>query len=817
LPVSTGIALASGWSGKFKFVTMLTNNLRSAYRNLKRHKIYAFINVFGLAVSLAACWMIVLYIKDELSYDVFNAQANRIVRVAQHESWDGGNMNIAVTPAPLAPALKQQFPQIEDAVRIDAEGGDLITHGNGTIKINDIISADPSLFSIFSFEFIEGSAANALTDPQSMVITESLAHTLFGSQESFINRTIEFPGNNPARISAVIKDIPRNSHLRFSAVRPLPSGFTGNWQNSSLYTYLLLKNPESLQSLRRQMPAFVKGTVQKEVHTTQYQLELQPLTSIHLQSNLDYEISPNSSLSRIYIFAAIGLLILFIAIINYVNLATARASSRVKEIGVRKTLGSGKWQLTALFITEASLVTLLAGLIALVFVRFSMPLFNMLTGKELSLWRFGIWPSLAFIALFSVVVGMISGIYPSLILARFQTIPALKGDTGKMGGTVFFRKSLLVLQFVITVFMISASFIIYKQLQYVNHADLGFNKDQIVTFHIDNKSLRSQITVIKSGLLQSPLIEKVAVAGNPIGNNDLGARGYFYETNQQAMSSQTKSVQELMVDADYLKTMQIGLKQGRNFSDQISTDLTNAVLVNETLVKELGWTNALGKKMIRLNDKDGQPKTVVGVVKDFHTYSFQHKVEPLVLILPPNAKEQDNLYVRLAKGKTNEAMAYLEQTYKGFDPGNNAEYHFLDQNFAHQYESEQKQGNLSLLFTLLAIVLSLVGLFGLVSFTVQQLRKEIGIRKVLGASLLNIVQLLSGSYLKLVVIAACIALPVSWFAMDRWLSDFAYRIPLQVGVFIAAGCLSAFLAMLTLGIQGLKAGLVNPIKSLRTE
>jgi putative ABC transport system permease protein len=796
---------------------MLNNNLRSAYRNLKRHKIYSFINVFGLAVSLAACWMIVLFIKDELSYDQFNTKADRIVRVAQHASWDGGNMNIAVTPAPLAPALKQQFPQIEDAVRIDAEGGDLITHGNGTIKINDIISADPSFFNIFSFDFLEGSGATALADPQSIVITESLAHTLFGSQESYMNQTIVFPGSSPAKVSAVIRDVPLNSHFRFSAVRPMSSGFSDSWQNSSLYTYLLLKTPESLQSLRQQLPVFVNNVIRKEIHATQYQIELQPLSSIHLRSNLDYEISPNSSLSRIYIFGAIGLLILLIAIINYVNLATARASSRIKEIGIRKTLGSGKAQLAALFITEAALVTLLAGVTALVIIRFSMPVFNMLTGKTLSIWRFGMWPSLTFIVLFSIIVGMISGIYPSLILARFRTIPALKGDTGKMGSTVFFRKSLLVLQFVITVFMISASFIIYKQLRYVNHADLGFNKEQVVTFHIDNKNLRSQIAVIKSGLLQSPLIEKVAVAGNPIGNNDLGKRGYYYENNQQAISQQTKSVQELMVDADYLGTMQIGLKEGRNFSDDISTDLTNAVLVNETLVKELGWTNALGKKMISMNDKDGQPKTVVGVIRDFHTYSFQHKVEPLVLILPPNSREQDNLYVRLAKGKTNEAMAYLEQTYKSFDPGNTTEYYFLDQNFARQYESEQKQGNLSLLFTVLAVILSLVGLFGLVSFTVQQLTKEIGIRKVLGASLFNIIQLLSGSYLKLVAIAACIALPVSWFIMDRWLSDFAYRIPLQMAVFIAAGCLCAILAMLTLGIQGLKAGLVNPIKSLRTE
>jgi len=796
---------------------MLTNNLRAAYRNLKRHKIYAFINVFGLSVSLAACWLIVLYIRDEWSYDRFNENADRIVRVAQHQSWEGGNMHIALTSAPFASALKQNFPQIEDAVRIDAEGGDLIALGNGTLRVNDIISADPSLLTIFSYDFLEGASATALADPQSIVITESLAHKLFGSRDSYMNQTIDFPGNSPARVSAVIADIPANSHLRFSAVRPLPANYSGSWQNASIYTYLLLKSPASLTSLRAQLPAWVRANIQKEMHAPVYQVELQPLTSIHLQSNLGYEISPNSSLSRIYIFSAIALLILFIAIINYVNLATARASARVKEIGVRKTMGSGKLQLAFLFITEAALVTLLAGLTALVLVRLAMPVFNQLTGKTLSIWRFGFIPSILFIILFSIVVGGISGIYPALVLSRFQTIPALKGNTGKMGGTVFFRKSLLVLQFVITVFMISASLIIYRQLRYVSRADPGFNKDQMVTFHIDNRSLRAQIPVIKAKLLQNPLIEGVAVAGNPIGNNDLGTIGYYYENNQRAMSQQTKAVQELIIDADYLGTMQIRLKEGRNFSDSMKADQVDAVLVNETLVKELGWTNALGKKMLSVNNRDQQPKTVVGVIRDFHTYSFQHKVEPLVLVLPPNTKEQDNLYVRLAKGKTTEAMAYLSETYKGFDPGNSADYHFLDQNFAHQYAAEQRQGNLALLFTVLAMILSLVGLFGLVSFTAKQLTKEIGIRKVLGASLFNIVRLISGNYMKLIAIAACIALPLSWVIMNSWLSDFAYRIPLQIGVFLLAGCLSALLALLTLGIQGVKAGSVSPIQSLRSE
>ncbi len=795
---------------------MFSNNLRFSYRNLKRQKIYSFINISGLAISLAACWLISLYVADELSFDRFNQKADRIVRVVQHAHWDGGSLNIALTSAPFAPALKQNFPEIEDAVRIDPEGGGVIQHGNGNLKVEDMIVADKSLFNVFTYKFLEGNPETALSDPGSIVITESLARTLFGSADAAMNQLVIFPGNASSRVTAVIQDIPENAHLRFRAVRPLPDNFTSGWQNASLYTYLLLKNSSGINSLRAGLPGFASRTIKKEMQVTDYAIELQPLLSIHLHSNLDYEISANGSMTRVYIFSGIALLILLIAIINYINLATARSSARVREIGIRKTIGSGRMQLASLFITEAMLVTCIAGILALVIVQFSMPFFRELTGKKLSLRNFGIYPTLAFTLLFSMLIGLISGIYPSVFLSRFRTIPALKGNMGNIRGTVLFRKSLMVIQFVITVFMISASFVIYRQLQYATHSDLGFNKEQVVTFHIDNRNLRAQIPLIKARLLQSPLIEGVAVAGNPIGNNDLGMRGYLYKKNDGAMAPVAKAVQELIVDADYLPTMQIRLDAGRNFSDQLATDQTNSILVNETLVRELGWTHPVGMKMQKV-DSGSATMTVIGVIRDFHTYSLQHKVQPLVLIPPPNVQEKDNLYVRLAKGKSDQALAYLDQVYKSFDAGNPAEYHFLDQNFARQYAMEQKQETLAFVFTMLAVLLSVLGLFGLVTFTAQQLTKEIGIRKVMGASVVNIVQLVSKDFLKLVALAAVIALPVSWYAMHQWLSDFAYRIPLQWWVFVMAGLLSAMIALITMCIRAIQAARVNPIKSLRAE
>ncbi|MBS1564721.1 MAG: ABC transporter permease, partial [Bacteroidetes bacterium] len=352
-------------------------------------------------------------------------------------------------------------------------------------------------------------------------------------------------------------------------------------------------------------------------------------------------------------------------------------------------------------------------------------------------------------------------------LSGFNTILALKGQMGKVSGTVLFRKSLVVVQFVITVVMIAASFIIYRQLQYALHTNLGFNREQVLSFHINDRSVRSRVSAMKQQLLQSPLVESVAAVGNPIGNNDLGKNGYFFEKNDGSASDGTKVMQQLTVDADFIKTMQIGLAAGRNFSDAFPADKESSVLVNETLVKDLGWTNPIGRHLARAKSpgEAGPMLTVVGVVKDFHTYSLQHKVDPLIISLPQEAKEEDNLYVRIARGKTPQAIAYIDKVYRSFDKTSPVDYRFLDENFARQYAGEQKQGQIAFIFTVLAIIIASLGLFGLATFTAEQRKKEIGIRKILGAGVGTIVRMLSKDFLKLVVIAACIAFPIAWYAM----------------------------------------------------
>ncbi len=796
---------------------MFGNYIRIAWRNLIRNKMYASITIGGIAIGMAAFWLISLYVADEFSYDRYHEKANRIFRVAQHTRWDGGNISQASTSAPFAGALQKEYAEIEEATRIVMEGDGIINYNEKALQVGDIFFADSNIFKVFTFPMLYGDPKTALQVPDAIVLTESLATKIFGNAEEALNKTIHFENNFPNLVTGVIKDIPENSHLRFSALRSMP-GYTGGWQNFNVLTYLLLKEGAYHRQLEKKLPQFAAKTIMAIMRVNEYRMELQPLTSIHLNSNLQVEVSANSSMGRIYIFMAIAALVLIIAVINYMNLATARASVRIREVGVRKVIGSGRRHLIAMFITEALVMTCMAAIAAWFIVTALLPFFNSLSGKNLTVWRFGTSITLAAVAVFMLVTGFISGSYPAFFLSRFKTIPALKGQMGNVATSILFRKSLVVFQFVVTVVMIAGSFIIYRQLQYTRQKDLGFNKDQVLTFHIHDRQVRKQTAAIKTQLLQNPLIQGVAVAGNPIGNNDLGAHGFHFEKNDGSLSTSSKMSQELLVDADYIPTMDMKMLAGRNFSTAGQADKYTAAIVNETLAKELGWTNPIGK---RLQFKFGQgeigERTVIGVVKDFHTYSLQHKVEAMVLMMPPVTSMEDNLYVKINTAKTAEALAFIEKTYTQFDKSNPVEFHFLDQNFARQYEAEAKQEKLSLTFTILAIFIACLGLFGLAAFTAQQRVKEIGIRKVLGATVTSIAVMLSKDFVKLVLIAICIATPIAWYAMNKWLEGFAYRVSVEAWVFVLAAVVAMAIAIITVSIQAIKAAMANPVKSLKTE
>ncbi|QJW91477.1 FtsX-like permease family protein [Spirosoma taeanense] len=795
---------------------MFRNHLKIAIRNLWKNRLFSTLNIVGMGVGMAAAGLMSLYVAHELSYDRFHTNAGRVVRVAQHAAWAGGNFNMALTSAPFAGALKTDYPEIEKVVRIQPEGGGVVTYKDKQIEVSDIFFADNTVFDVFTFPFLYGHPATALTRPQSIVLTESLAEKLFGDAAKALGQPVEFSNHFVNTVTGVIADVPANSHVQFSALRSLPDNYTNGWQNADLYTYALLTRGSDAKALEAKLSGFYQKYLKNEMGELTYQMELQPLTSIHLHSHLDYELSANGNVQTVTVFAIIAALILFIAGINYVNLFTARSIARTREVGVRKAIGSRRGQLIGQFMTESILMALLACAAGALLANAFLPWFNELADRSLVLTQYGQLTTLVITVSFAVLLGVGSGLYPALLLSGFRPVTALKGQLGNRFGKVQFRQSLVVFQFVAAVVLIACSALIYRQMNYVLHKNLGFNKEQVLTFHLENEEARKQVQALKDELKKSPFVEQVSAATNPIGNNDLGSRGMFFEQNG-VMPTYTQTVQKFAVDPDYLNTLEIKLSKGRNFSESFPGDATASVLVNEALVKKMGWREPIGKRVAYSVGKDQTAEArVIGVVKDFHTYSLQHTIEPLVLQMPAPL-DKDNLYVRIRASKMTEALAAIRQVYRRFDPSASLNFHFLDQNFSQQYKAEQKQGQVLLSFTILAVLIACLGLFGLAAFAAEARTKEIGVRKVLGASVGSVVTLLSKDFLKLVGVAIGLALPLAWYFSGQWLQSFAYHVEMEWWLFVGAGGLAAAIALLTVSVQSLKAALMNPVKSLRAE
>jgi putative ABC transport system permease protein len=796
---------------------MLLNYLTIAVRNILRHKLFSAINIGGLAIGLAAFWMIALYVGQEFSYDRHYANVDRIFRIAQHAEWDGGSFHGAITPPPYAAAMREDFPEVEEAIRIDAEGGAIIRKDGKEFKAGDMLFADKAFFKVFTCTFIHGDPVTALSKPMSLVLSQTLAQNIFGDASRALNQTVEL-GEDPYIVTGIIEDVPQNSHFTFSGVRTMEENQQGGWMNARLYTYILLRQGANIADVDAKMPAFFERHMKSEMPPMEYRAELQPLASIHLRSALQYEIAPNGNITNVYVFAAIAALILVIASINYMNLSTARSSLRIRETGLRKVVGSRRSQLVQLFLMESIVITATATVLGVFIMTLVMPVFELFAGVNADMWKFGIWQTAGLLGLFSITAGMLSGIYPALFLSGFRTIPALKGLAGNREGNVLFRQGLVVFQFTATVAMIAGSIVIYRQLDFVMNRDLGLNKDQVITFHLNERQIRTKIDPMKAELLRSKEIEAVTTAGNPIGNNNIGGRDYRIETGGK-MDSRTRIASYLSVDEDFIPTLQISLVEGRNFSAAVPADKDNALIVNEAFVADAGWEDAVGKKITMGNNPEGQPifQEVIGVVKDFNIYSLQHKVEPLILQLPREYYEKDNVYVRISKADIAGGVRAVKAVYEKFGGDDVFEYNFLDENFGRQYRSEELQGKLLLTFTGLAIIIACVGLFGLITFTTEQRRKEIGIRKALGGSVPGIVVLLAKDLLILVIAAAAIGSPLAWYAMSGWLAGFAYHINISAWMFVLAGVAAVVVAMLTVASQATRSAMANPVESLRTE
>jgi putative ABC transport system permease protein len=809
---------------------MIKNYLRSAIRNITRHKFISFINIFGLTIGLTCGMLILIYIVKELSYDKFNANAKDIYRVTRSFNTPDGVQSLylgSIAP-PFGPLLKNEFPDIKKVTQIRGNGNVAMRYKDKLLTEKGSYFADENFFNIFSVKTIKGDPTTALSDPFTVMMTEEMARKYFGDEDP-MNKEIRLGNQFNFKVTGIYKPFPANSQLHpemlLSFVTLKDSTLYGdkqlrtNWGNNDFYTYLLLPPNYNTDRLESLFPAFLD----KYVHfpgqpgnfreSKNSKLHIQKLLDIHLHSHLDAEIETNGDIKRVYIFSAIALFILLIACINYMNLSTARSTLRAKEIGIRKVIGAQQKEIIVQFLSESVLITCFSLLLALVLTWFLVPLVNKFSDLDLSFSSLYQPQVLLSIVLLPFVIGLISGIYPAIFMSSFKPVKVLKGILKVGSGNVSFRKVLVVLQFSISIILIVATTIVFQQLRYIQQKSLGFDKEHIIT--MDNPFPNTQFETFKNEVTKNANIKELGRSSRIPSGRLLDNQGV---SAFEGSSSQTINADVKYVNADYgfIPTYGMKMAAGRNFSRDFATDSNNYV-INAATVKILGWKtpeNAIGKNL----SYGGVKGKVIGVVNDFHFESLHQNIIPLLMRMP---SFQNNTYARLSikisGNNINSAINTIREAWRKLQPETPFEYTFLDERFQKLYNSEQQQGNLFTIFSFIAIFIACLGLFGLSAFTITQRVKEIGVRKVLGASIPQIVTELSKDFLKLVLIASVIALPIAWYSMSKWLLDFAFRISIQWWVFVMAGIIAVVIAFVTISFQSIKAAMANPVKSLRSE
>jgi putative ABC transport system permease protein len=808
---------------------MIKNYIKTAFRSLTKNKGFTAINILGLALGLATCLLIVFYVFDELSYDRYNINADRIFRINEDIRFSGNSSLLAQTPAPLAAAMKTDFPEVEQAARFIMRGGGAhVKKGDQNIQENAMIYADPAILKIFTLPMSDGNPASALTEPHSVVITESTAKKYF-NRINVVGQTLTFNDTALYKITGVIKDIPQQSHFNFDffiSMCTLAESRNDVWVSSNFNTYVLLKPGADYKKLEAKLPGFFKShaapQLQGILHLTfakfeqagnYLRLNISPLKDIHLRSNRVGELGMNGNIQYVYMFSAIAIFILLIACVNFMNLSTARSANRAREVGVRKVLGSSRKYLIFQFLAESVMVTLAAALIALLAAWLLLPLFNQMSGKQLTVtpqiisW---LLPVLFVIVLF---IGVLAGSYPAFYLSGFQPIQVLKGklSAGFKGG--YLRSFLVVFQFAISIFLIIGTLVIYNQLKYIHNKDLGYNRAHVVSIWNTNV-LGSKIKAFKQEIKQLPGVQNAtmtsALPTTNYDDNDVIFKGPVADQKNSILSH------EWYVDEDYVPTLGLKIKDGRNFSAQMATD-TDAVLINETAAKMLNFKDPVNQLLyVLVDDKASilKPYHIIGVIKDFNFKSLRENVTPMLLF---NGWDRGAISIRINSASIPALLSQIKNKWTSFAPSQQFSYSFMDQDFDAMYRSEQRTGTIAIAFTSLAIIIACLGLLGLAAYAAEQRTKEIGIRKVLGASIGAIIGMLSRDFIKLVLIAMIFASAVGWWVMNYWLQDFAYRQNIQWWVFALAGGSAILIAFITVSFQALKAALTNPVKSLRSE
>jgi len=792
---------------------MLKNYVTVALRNLRRYKTYSFINISGLALGMACCILISLYVQYELSYDNFHEKADQIYRLADPFS-------AAISSAPLPVALQKEIPEIRNFVRIYASkiwrDKELVSSTDKQFYTNRFFLADPSLFEIFTFPFIKGNPKTALSDLRSIVMTEEMAVKFFGDEEP-LGKVLTFENRFDFIVTGVIKNIPSNAHFYFDFVAPLENNtdFNSNetwhtmWDNSAFVTYFLLPENYDVKQIEEKIPEIIEKNTGREYKSSHF---LQPLQEIHLHSNLGKELEVNGDMRYVQVFTAVALLILIIACMNFINLATARSVKRSLEVGVRKVLGAHRSQLIRQFLGESLIISLLALGIALMLVWISLPFFNNILGTRFNYHPFGNVTNIIILCAVWTFTGLIAGSFPASILSTFKPVSVLKGKIfSKKRGFLSFRSSLVIFQYTIAIGLIVSTGIIINQLRYIQNAKLGFDKEQIAVIPVG----RNSEAVSKVEILKNEIKKNVHVINVTASLRTPGRRPFWRNIRiTDAQEAEAFSIQSLPADHDFLKTYKMELLAGRDFSKERSLDNTSAFILNETAIRMLGLKSpedAVGKR-VNCDRREGE---IIGVVEDYHFVSLHTQIAPMAISIQPGRFAE--VSVRIATDEVPSALASFKKSWEQTIPDRPFDYYFLNEKFSGYYQSDMKVEKLITYFTLLSIFITCLGLLGLVSFTAEQRKKEIGIRKVLGSSLTGIMVLLIKDFVKWVFVASIISWPIAYLAMNKWLQSFAYRIDIGIWIFLISAVFTILIAFLTVSYQSVKAATANPVESLRYE
>lgn len=818
---------------------MLKNYFIIAMRNLTKQRFYTFINVAGLATGVAACLVIVLFVINELSYDKHHEKADRIYRVNGEIKFGGNHYKLAVAPAPLAETLIQDYPEVESAMRFRSRGSYLVKKSEtaDNIKENDVIWADSTFFKIFTVPVLEGNPNTALKEPNSIAISQNIASKFF-PEESALGQTLIMDNDTPMKVTAVYADMPQTGHFVFDiliSLSGLDEAKSSNFLSNNFQTYVLLKEGTDAKAFEAKLPGLVLkyiGPQAAEILGEEFALEkfeasgnkleytLMPLTAIHLHSDLTAELRANGNITYVYLFATIAMFILVIACINFMNLSTARSSNRAKEVGVRKVMGSLRSHLVRQFLMESVLLSLFSFVIAIAIAYLFTPVFNELVQKTLflPLTKFSFYLLVLTAAL---AIGTLAGLYPAFFLSAFKPADVLKGHVSLGMKSGFIRSALVVFQFVISIFLVIGTITVYRQLGYIQHKKIGFEKDQVIVVQ-DAYALQDNMQSFKNEVLKNSFILSGTISGFLPVQSWRSDNTHWPEGSQPTQENMV-GLQTWRVDYDYVKTLGMKIKTGRFFSPDFISD-SSTVILNESAIRQFGFTgDPLGKKISTFTgDGPGgtpdpnsvQSYTIVGIVEDFHFESLKENITPLGLYL---GKSNGSIAFRFEAKETQDVIQAVEKIWKAMAPGQPFQYSFLDEDFSRMYNNEQRLGKTFGMFAGLAIIIACLGLFALTAFTAEQRTKEIGIRKVLGASVSSIVLLLSKEFGKLIIIAFVLASPLAWFAVNWWLKNYTYKVEIGIFVYVMAGALAFLIAWLTMGYQSIKAATSNPVRSLRSE